>query len=449
MRTRNLLHAVACLAILAAGVSCNKEIPGPAGNDKQKDSGCEVGVEMRTATFKLNLGDQQKTKARAIGALDEDSVDRIDVYEFVTDSQGYWDSLPNHYVLTSAEISAGEVTFYNPTNARAGYLFYANLSSAIAEKLAATRGNQFYNTRIRTIDLYDGTRGIPMGGTAYVLFNQDQTVQVQLERFFYRVDVGQIVADFDDTDLMNQDIFVKNIALINTAAVVCMGGDYLSYLKENTIASAIFGPLKTTTDDKPFFGGLESVRTGYRIEDNSNYSCWNPATNTTVSSTSMLNKNKYTAAGTLNITATDVWLTNTVQSYNIANGEGRICSSTNPSQSHTLTVNKSLYAMKGCTDYGSYPILSTYNDQNGFPKLVVELSIGGKSYFYPIQMYCPMHNVAYQISRITLKSKGSNYSNFFEIKIAAEVEMSVADWDETEISNVNVGYTDDTGSAIY
>ena len=64
-------------------------------------------------------------------------------------------------------------------------------------------------------------------------------------------------------------------------------------------------------------------------------------------------------------------------------------------------------------------------------------------------MYCPMHNVAYQISRITLKSAGSNYSNFFEIKLAAEVEMTVTDWDETEISNIDVGYTDDSGNAVY
>jgi hypothetical protein len=33
--------------------------------------------------------------------------------------------------------------------------------------------------------------------------------------------------------------------------------------------------------------------------------------------------------------------------------------------------------------------------------------------------------------------------------VAADVEMSVTDWDETEISNINVGYTDDTGTAIY
>ena len=64
-------------------------------------------------------------------------------------------------------------------------------------------------------------------------------------------------------------------------------------------------------------------------------------------------------------------------------------------------------------------------------------------------MYCPMHNVAYEISRITLKSLGSAYSNFYEIKVGAEVEMSVADWDETEINNITVGYTDDTGTAIY
>ena len=445
MRTRNLLYAVACLGILAAGVSCNKEIPGPAGND----GNYEIGTEMKTATFKLNVKGQHKTKARAIGALDEDVINRIDIFEFDCGTQGYWDHLPEHYVLTSAEIAAGEFSLYSPTDTRKGYLMYANLPAAVAEKMANTRGTQFYTLNFRAQDLYDGTGGIPMGGSVYVFYNQDKNVSVSMERFFYRVDVGEIVADFDDPAWMNKDVFVKNIALINTYAITSMAGSSTSNLGENIIGTVIFGEPLTTTQDKPYFGGLETVRMGHRFDDNSNYSCWNPSTGTTVNTSPLMNKNKYAAAGVLTISATDAWLTNTVQTYNIASGEGRICSSTNPSQSHTLTVNKSLYAMKGCVPYGTYGVLSTSSNQNGFPKLVVELSVNGKSYFYPIQMYCPMHNVAYQISRITLKSDGSNYSNFFEIKLAAEVEMTVTDWDETEISNIDVGYTDDTGNAVY
>lgn len=442
---KNILLIASFLVVLATGVSCNKEIPGPTGNDGEY----ELGTERVSATIKLNVNGQRTTKAQAIGAMGEDVINRIDVYEFNTGSQGYWDHLPEHYVLTSEEIAAGEFVLYNPTNARMSYLIFANLPEAIAEKLAQTRGNNFYSLYLRSADLYDGSIGIPMGGTVYVYFNQDKTASVSLERFFYRVDVGEIVADFENTEWMNKDIFVKNIALINTAGIVSPGGGYVSYLTESTISSAIFGNELTTTADKPYFGGLEKVRMGYRLEDGVSYSCWNPATGSTVSSSYLMNKNKYVNSGTLTITATDAWLTNTVQTYNTASGEGRICSSTNPSQSHTLTVNKSLYGMKGCVQYGNYGVLSTYNDQNAFPKLVIELSVNGKSYFYPIQMYCPMHNVAYQISRITLKSDGSEYSNFFEIKIAADVEMSVAAWGETEISNINVGYTDDTGTAIY
>lgn len=442
---KNLLLIASFLVILAAGVSCNKEIPGPTGNDGEY----ELGTEMCTATFKLNVKGQPRTKARAIGALDEDAVDRIDVYEYDCGTQGYWDHIPVHYVLTAAELSSGVFHVQNPTNARKGYLFFANLPSAIAEKVANTRGNSLSNLYFRDIDLYDGTGGIPMGGTKFVIFSTDQTVEVSLERFFYRVDVGEIVADFEDESWMSKDVFVKNIAIINIPAFTPLVGSYVSYLREDTIDNAIFGYELTTTEDKPFFGGFEKVRQGYRMDDGTSYSCWNPATDASVSTTSLMNKNRYSATGVLNITATDVWLTNTVQTYNTASGEGRICSSTNSSQSHTLTVNKSLYSMKGSVQYGTYGILSTYNDQNSFPKLVVEISVDGRSYFYPILMYCPMHNVAYQISRITLKREGSDYSNFFEIKIAAEVEISVADWEETEIGNINVGYTDDTGSAIY
>ena len=174
MRTRNLLYAVACLGILAAGVSCNKEIPGPAGND----GNYEIGTEMKTATFKLNVKGQHKTKARAIGALDEDVINRIDSFEFDCGTQGYWDHLPEHYVLTSAEIAAGEFSLYSPTDTRKGYLMYANLPAAVAEKMANTRGTQFYTLSFRAQDLYDGTGGIPMGGSVYVFYNQDKNVRV-------------------------------------------------------------------------------------------------------------------------------------------------------------------------------------------------------------------------------------------------------------------------------
>ena len=82
-----LYFALAC-GMLAG---CNKEIPGIAdevGNDG--NGNYEVGTEMVSVTFKLNVKGQRKTKALAIGALDEDAIDRIDVYEYNSGNQGYW-----------------------------------------------------------------------------------------------------------------------------------------------------------------------------------------------------------------------------------------------------------------------------------------------------------------------------------------------------------------------
>ena len=188
-----LYFALAC-GMLAG---CNKETTIVQEPEPNTEIQTTQGV-----TFKLNVKSRQQTKALAIGALDEDAVVRIDVFEFDLGSQGYWDYLPTrHIVLTDAQMEAGEFNLYNATNSRMGYLFYVNIPEALATKMESTRGNQFYGIRLRVMDLYDGTGGIPMGGSAYVYFNQNQTVEVSLERFLYRVDVGEIVADFDDATL--------------------------------------------------------------------------------------------------------------------------------------------------------------------------------------------------------------------------------------------------------
>ena len=444
---RKILHVISSLVILAAGVSCNKEIPGGAGND----GNLEVGTQMRTVTFMLNVSSPTQTKAVGIAGLDEDTINRIDVYEWDSSRYDYWEGKPKHYVLTSTEIQNGVFHVQNPTNAEKGYLFYANLSPAIAEKIADTSGRSLYNLKIRSCDWYTETSGIPMGGELFVSFDIDKSVDVSLERFFFRIDVGEIKADFEDPSWFDRDIFVKNIALINVPNIMPPVGEYYSYFNSNFEGMYIFGREATTTEDQPFFGGLEKVNVGYSWSNDTNYSCWDANTGSSVSSVSFLmnRHDSYTSAGVMNIDATGVWATNTIHSYDIDNGEGRLCSSTNPSLSHVLTVNKSFYGMHGNLQYGNYGTLTTKSRQNYFTKLVVELSVDGETYFYPIQVYRPQHNTAYHINRITLKSAGSEYANFFEIKIAAEVDISVEEWGTATINNVDLGYKDYSGSQIY
>ena len=94
-------------------------------------------------------------------------------------------------------------------------------------------------------------------------------------------------------------------------------------------------------------------------------------------------------------------------------------------------------------------MLNIYGNQNAFPKLVVELSVDGVSYFYPIQMYYPQPNTVYSIEQITLKSAGSNYSNFYEKMMEMDMSISVSSWTDVDIANINAGYTDEHHTGIY
>ena len=94
-------------------------------------------------------------------------------------------------------------------------------------------------------------------------------------------------------------------------------------------------------------------------------------------------------------------------------------------------------------------MLCDYYSQNTNPKLVIELSVDGTSYFYPMLMSCTQPNTVYKLDKITIKSQGSPYSNFFVKYYSMDASLSVQDWDEVTISNIDTGYTDDTGTAIY
>ena len=74
MRTSKLLCTVACLAFLAAGVSCNKEAPGAAGKIAGNDG------KLCTVTFSLN--NLPTTKAVTTGSNNDSAVNRIDIFEY-------------------------------------------------------------------------------------------------------------------------------------------------------------------------------------------------------------------------------------------------------------------------------------------------------------------------------------------------------------------------------
>ena len=67
-----------------------------------------------------------------------------------------------------------------------------------------------------------------MVGAKDTYFNGDTTVELELRRLMWRVDVGSIVYDPEDERLRGKDVFVKNIAITNI-------GNHFNPTKSNSI----------------------------------------------------------------------------------------------------------------------------------------------------------------------------------------------------------------------
>ena len=434
MRTSKILHAVACLAFLAAGVSCSKEIPGQAGNDCQPQN----DTELKTVSFRLHVGDA--TKASAIGAIDENAITRIDVYEYEPYGSNTY---PVHYQLTAAELASGEFHLQYPTGTTRQYLFFANLPENVADKITNTTANYLSGVQLRMQDLWDGVH-FPMADFAFVNYNDDQTLNVYLNRYHYRVDVGDVKIDFDDASWMNKTVYVKTVALVNVANTFVFNALYSSRLTHEDGLEMLFGASCTAEEGKPFFGGLTSGRRGFSA--GSSYSgntyCYNFSGGSSIATPNLYNNNVYKAKGVLTLDAPTTALENAVvQRYNTGSGEGRITG--------TLSVNRSFYAWASTYEYGQWGILQTYYNQNAYTKLVVELLIDGVSHFYPIQIFRPQPNTVYKLDRITIRSEGSEYANFFEKLISMDAEISVQPWTEVDITNIDSGYKDEHHTDTY
>ena len=111
-------------------------------------------------------------------------------------------------------------------------------------------------------------------------------------------------------------------------------------------------------------------------------------------------------------------------------------------------VHGGFYGFMGRGVFNEYSIVSEYKNQNIYPKLVIELSIDGESWFYPIPVIYPQPNTVYKIDNITIKDYGSEYSNFSPIKYVVDYNISVADWYEVNINNMNVGIDPITGEPV-
>ena len=431
------------LALLALA-GCQKEIPGLAGNDNV------LSDEEHTVTLVINAAGA-RTKAYNTSDLTlTDGVQRLDLYIF---HQSSTDDV-RHVTITDIQGDVTEYRIKERTSERVGIIAFANLDADTATMLEghtlADFADDYYMPCpiVWTANNFDFDR-IPMVGAKDVYFNSDSTVELELRRLMWRIDIGSIVYDPEDEGLKGKDVYVKNIAITNI-------GNHFNPTKSSSIGHfytwyLFFGNSGYSGSSTGGFGGIDD---GFRFYTNaptgwSQAGTWNPGGPGILNQNypRTINNNWKAAKGVLNVDATGKYLAATCQAYDIANGQGHLAS-TGVTTAQSMTVGKSLYGFMGRGCFSNYSIITTYDKQDQYPKLVLELVIDGKSRFYPVCITYPQPNMVYEVARITIKGDGSDYSNFIEQKYAATFSISVKDWDELELNNVNVGVDPVTGQIV-
>lgn len=450
-------------AVLVVGMltACNKEWnPEEPGIGK-----CEIELRFQQAPLST-----LQTKADAIGAVTEDDViDRLDVFVY----KGSDTLLFDHKVYANAsgvDLSAIETKYYDVQGTYFYFFALANLDSATAAYFAQLSKNQVQTYYGGLITLQEGNfrahRPI-MGGAASVQLGNysyyssqpgDKTATITLYRYVARFEIEKITAGFDSADLMNSDVIVKGIVWTNVANALRP----LQYFPSpNTVESGgpVFGSRSTYFKEQEF-GNLD-YPDGYRYyQANENHHGW-------VSLQENYNLAQYGATGALAADFPYIYNNN----YKVAKGvltvdapgymrdatthfftgeTGRVCSSTNSSQSHVLNVNREFYIYPiGRNSYGSN-MCTNFDGQDDTIKMVLVVEINGTTYYYPYRALYVQPNSRYIVHNITLKGLGSEYSNFYLKKYSATLApMSVGEWQELEVDNINMGYKDYGGTEIY
>ena len=434
---RLMILFMALSGVLA--VSCNKEA-GPMGGG--------LTDEEHTLTIRV-VSDGVRTKA-----LDSDDVPitdglhRLDLYVFHMNEP----LLDEHITLEPNPSGITTYSFKEKKGERIGVLAIGNLHEDTAKLLEGKTLDQLsedYEIEamiVLSAGNFDIDR-VVMVGAKYYNFSADGTVDIELRRLMYRIDIGKITVAPENQELLGKEVYVKNITLTN----IC---NYFVTLNTNSIGHfntwySFFGNEYNMTNA---FGGVERGFEFYRNapkgwDANGSFTLEGPGIlNGTFPY--MINSNYQKDPGVLNVDATGILRDVTYHGYDNDAGEGLVVSAGDMSSFHSISVGKCFYGFMGRGVFNEYSIVSEYKKQNIYPKLVIELSIDGESWFYPIPVIYPQPNTVYKIDNITIKDYGSEYSNFSPIKYVVDYNISVADWYEVNINNMNVGIDPITGEPV-
>ena len=420
-------------------VSCNKEAVPMGGG---------LVEEEHTLTLRV-VPDGVRTKV--LDADDtpiSDGLHRLDLYVFHKNEP----ILDEHIVLEPDPSGITTYSFKEKKGERIGVLAIGNLDEDTSKLLEGKTLGQLNNDDdpeawiVLSANNFATDRIVMVGANDYQ-FTKDGNVSIELRRLMYRIDIGKIIVAPENDELLGKEIYVKNIALTN----IC---NYFVPLNSDSIGHFYSWYL--------FFGNeynldnaLGAVERGFEFYKNAPKG-WNANGSFTLEGPGilngsfpyMINSNFQKDPGVLNVDATGVLKEVTHQQYNNAVGEGLMVQAGDMDASHSMNVDKCFYGFMGRGVFNEYSIVSEYKSQNIYPKLVIELSIDGKSWFYPIPLIHPQPNTVYKIDNITIKDYGSEYSNFFPIKYVVDYTIKVAEWSEITVENMNVGADPVTGEPV-
>ena len=446
MKRYSFLLAIAAIALAVS--ACVKDIDLSSGNSQELfEVGFNLCVEPVTYTM---------TRAEDINADEtDDFIDRIDMYEF--DKAG---DMLRHEVWKDPDgldLTTVNPKSYDSNGNKHTWVFVANLDEDSAEYLAGLNADEIGEMPTGIIPLEAGNFRLHkpvMCGCNYSNFTKNETKTVTLYRYLTRIEISSITADFDDESLFDKDVKINRIAIVNYPNALRLLDK--SATKVNGNYQDVLGTGYTKFTD-PALGNLLKMNNDCNNwEMNSSYfdddegildlTEFGGKGKLSYQYDYIINNNRLAPKGELIIDAEDDQLTASVHEF--SENEGVLCSSSIAGLNHSLEVNKVFYTVPVARNSHSN-LFGDIKYQDDTQKLVIEVTIDDIPYFYIISLYELNAGMIYKIGNINLKSIGSEYSNKYEQKYEVKGAVTeIADWSETELAKMNVGYTVD-GYDIY
>ena len=441
MRILSSIFGALFLAVSLVG--CSKE-PGAISNE-------EAGGK-QSVTFRFNVAGGSATKANNTADIPlTDWIKRLDLYVYYENNS----DLNYHVTLFPETEEEAELTVEGVNGERAGVLAFANLDDDTAAYFEGTSLEDFDNENnvlgrfVLEANNFDYDR-VPMVGAADYSFSSyypdGGTKEISLRRLMTRIELDKIVVAFEDESLLGKEVYVKNVAITNIMNFFTplqsssIGHFYTSYL--------FFGNEGSMTDA---FGGVDY---GFKYMLSYSDNMYNGTF--TMEGTGDLdgdfayqyNKCYKAGKGVLVLDAPGKLAEMTIQSYDNSAGEGLIVAEGDMAASHTFDVKKCFYTLFWNASWPLYSVVCDAKNELNTQKLLVVLSIDGREYYYPIQLAYLQPNTCYKVDKITIKNVGSDYANYSPKKYPCDFTISVLDWNDCDITNLNVGIDPETGEPV-